>query len=115
MIFQPFDETKGLILDLLPHERTLYRRKSGTVSDRQAIASYVDKAFIVQSLDEMCIRDSSFSWLPISDVFSVDLGFVLDPLSTRMMLVVTGIGLLVHIFSPVSYTHLGHQHHPLDA
>jgi len=41
----------------------------------------------------------SFSWLPISDVFSVDLGFVLDPLSTRMMLVVTGIGLLVHIFS----------------
>ena len=35
----------------------------------------------------------SFSWLPISDVFSVDLGFVLDPLSTRMMLVVTGIGL----------------------
>ena len=42
---------------------------------------------------------ASFSWLPISDVFSVDLGFVLDPLSTRMMLVVTGIGLLVHIFS----------------
>ena len=41
----------------------------------------------------------SFSWLPISDIFSVDLGFVLDPLSTRMMLVVTGIGLLVHVFS----------------
>ena len=41
----------------------------------------------------------SFSWLPISDIFSVDLGFVLDPLSSRMMLVVTGIGLLVHVFS----------------
>ena len=52
VIFQPFDETKGLIVDILPHERTLYRRKSGTVSDRQAIASYVDKAFIVQSLDD---------------------------------------------------------------
>lgn len=52
VIFQPFDETKGLIVDLLPHERTLYRKKSGTVSDRQAIASYVDKAFIVQSLDD---------------------------------------------------------------
>lgn len=37
---------------MLPHERTLYRKKSGTVSDRQAIASYVDKAFIVQSLDD---------------------------------------------------------------
>ena len=52
VIFQPFDETKGLIVDVLPHERTLYRKKSGTVSDRQAIASYVDKAFIVQSLDD---------------------------------------------------------------
>ena len=29
----------------------------------------------------------------------MDLGFVLDPLSSRMMLVVTGIGLLVHVFS----------------
>ena len=27
-------------------------RKSGTVADKQAIASYVDKAFIVQSLDD---------------------------------------------------------------
>lgn len=52
VIFQPFDETKGIIVDLLPRERTLHRRKSGTVSDRQAIASYVDRAFIVQSLDD---------------------------------------------------------------
>ncbi len=41
----------------------------------------------------------SFSWLPVSDTFSVELGFMLDSLSTRMMIVVTGIGLLVHIFS----------------
>ena len=33
-------------------KRTLYRKKSGTVADKQAIASYVDKAFIVQSLDD---------------------------------------------------------------
>lgn len=52
VIFQPFDDRKGIVLDMLPRERTLYRRKSGTVSDRQAIASHVDKAFIVQSLDE---------------------------------------------------------------
>ena len=51
VLFQQFDENKGIIVDMLPRERTLYRRKSGTVADRQAIASYVDKAFIVQSLD----------------------------------------------------------------
>lgn len=52
VIFQPFDENKGMIVDMLPRERTLYRKKSGTVADKQAIASYVDKAFIVQSLDD---------------------------------------------------------------
>lgn len=52
VIFQPFDDDKGIIVDILPRERTLYRRKSGTVADRQAVAAYVDKAFIVQSLDD---------------------------------------------------------------
>ena len=52
VLFQPFDEHKGIIVDMLPRERTLYRKKNGTVSDKQAIASYVDKAFIVQSLDD---------------------------------------------------------------
>ncbi len=52
IIFQPFDEHKGIIVDILPRERTLYRKKSGTVADKQTIASYVDKAFIVQSLDD---------------------------------------------------------------
>jgi len=52
VIFQPFDESKGIIIDMLSRERTLYRKKSGTVADCQAIASYVNKAFIVQGLDD---------------------------------------------------------------
>ena len=52
VIFQPFDANKGIIVDILPRERALYRKKNGRVADRQAIASYVDKAFIVQSLDD---------------------------------------------------------------
>jgi len=52
VLFQPFDDSKGIIVDMLPRERTLYRKKSGTVADKQALASYVDKAFIVQSLDD---------------------------------------------------------------
>jgi len=52
VIFQSFDDSKGIIVDMLPRERTLYRKKSGTVVEKQAIASYVDKAFIVQSLDD---------------------------------------------------------------
>jgi len=52
VFFQPFDQHKGIITAMFPRERVLYRKKSGTVSDKQAIASFVDKAFIVQSLDD---------------------------------------------------------------
>lgn len=51
VILQPFDDNKGIIVDILPRRHTLYRRKSGTISDKQVIVSHIDKAFIVQSLD----------------------------------------------------------------
>lgn len=51
VIFQPTGQDKGVITDILPRSHTLYRRKSGTVSDKQILATHVDKAFIVQSRD----------------------------------------------------------------
>lgn len=51
IIFQPFDNGKGIVVDMLPRARTLYRKKNGSRTTKQAIASYVDKAFVVQSLD----------------------------------------------------------------
>lgn len=52
VLFQSFDDKNGIIVDILPRRKTLYRKKSGTVSDRQVIASWLDKVFIVQSLDD---------------------------------------------------------------
>lgn len=52
IIFQSIDTDKGIILDMLPRQKTLYRLKAGTVSEKQAIASHIDKAFIVHSLDD---------------------------------------------------------------
>lgn len=51
VILQPAGGDKGVIVDILPRRKTLYRRKSGTVSARQTLAVHVDTAFIVQSLD----------------------------------------------------------------
>lgn len=51
VIFQSFDNNKGIIVDVLARKNTLYRRRSGSISAKQAIASHIDKAFIVQSLD----------------------------------------------------------------
>lgn len=49
VIFQPTDADKGIIFDVMPRSKTLYRQKSGSISGKQAIASHIDKAFIVQS------------------------------------------------------------------
>ncbi len=44
-----------------------------------------------------------FSWMPVGDL-SVDVAFRLDQLSMVMVLVVTGVGMLIHVFS-VGYMH----------
>ncbi len=43
----------------------------------------------------------AYTWLPalLKSQHSLSMGLLMDPLAMRMMLVVTGIGLLVHIFS----------------
>lgn len=51
VIFQPMDAKSGIIYDMLPRKNALYRLKRGSVSEKQVIASHVDKAFVVQSLD----------------------------------------------------------------
>ncbi len=45
-----------------------------------------------------------YEWIG-SGVFSVDIGFLLDPLSAVMILVVTGVGFLIHVYS------IGYMHH----
>jgi NADH-quinone oxidoreductase subunit L len=44
-----------------------------------------------------------FTWLPVGG-FSVDIGFLVDPLSMTMVLFVTGVGSLIHLYS-IGYMH----------
>src|SRR5476651_138609 len=41
---------------------------------------------------------TSFEWIALPD-FQIDIGMIFDPLSKGMLLVVTGVGLLIHIYS----------------
>ena len=43
-------------------------------------------------------QPASFEWISLPDL-KIDIGMIFDPLSKGMLLVVTGIGLMVHIFS----------------
>ncbi|MCU1373963.1 MAG: nuoL [Actinomycetia bacterium] len=44
-----------------------------------------------------------FEWLPVGG-FRVDIGFLVDPLSITMVLFVTGVGALIHLYS-IGYMH----------
>ncbi len=48
--------------------------------------------------DSRVIEQILFTWIP-SGTFTVNIAFLLDPLSTVMILVVTGVGFLIHLYS----------------
>jgi NADH-quinone oxidoreductase subunit L len=41
----------------------------------------------------------NFTWLPFSDTLSFDLGILLDPISVMMLIVISTVSLMVHIYS----------------
>lgn len=84
VVFQSTDTDKGIILDMLLRKKVLYRLRSGSVSERQAIASHVDKAFIVQSLDDgfnvrrierFILQTAGEGIMPVLVLTKMDLGF----------------------------------------
>src|SRR5262245_5069225 len=54
---------------------------------------------------ERQIHEVCWTWMRVGD-FSADVAFLLDPLSAVMVLVVTGVGSLIHVYS-VGY--MGHD------
>jgi NADH-quinone oxidoreductase subunit L len=44
------------------------------------------------------LTETAYTWMRVGD-FSASVGFLLDPLSAVMVLVVTGVGFLIHVYS----------------
>jgi NADH-quinone oxidoreductase subunit L len=75
----------------------LYLRKLGIahwVSTASAAATFLIAVLLLRGAE----APQPFHWISIGD-FHLDIGITLDGLSTGMMIVVTGVGLLVHVFS----------------
>jgi NADH-quinone oxidoreductase subunit L len=79
---------------------TLFTRRVKTLSAFISVAA-VGASFICSCLifAQSNISASSHTWIDIHGVFTVPVGFVLDPLSKMMLVVVTGVGGLIHIYS----------------
>jgi NADH-quinone oxidoreductase subunit L len=50
------------------------------------------------------IRAVNFEWLKFTDKLHIDLGIMLDPISVMMLVVITTVSLMVHIYS-IGYMH----------
>jgi NADH-quinone oxidoreductase subunit L len=88
--------------------RRLPKAMSGGLASLVMVASFAVSAISVWQLAGMdagarAIEQSLYTWIA-SDDLNIDVAFYLDPLSAVMILVVTGIGSLIHIYS-IAYMH----------
>ena len=62
--------------------------------------------------EERSVTIMLWSWITIG-TFAPDFALYVDPLSTLMILVVTGVGFLIHVYA-IEYMKLDDEHHDLD-
>ena len=88
--------------------RRLPKAISGSVASSVMVASFVVSAMTVWGLaglpvEQRAIEQTVYTWIASGD-FVLDLTLRVDPLSAVMILVITGIGSLIHIYS-TAYMH----------
>ncbi len=88
--------------------RRLGEPGAGIVATGAVASSFVVSVLIYFDLlgrdeSERSQVETLFSWVPVGDL-SIDLAFLVDPLSIVMCLFVTGVGALIHLYS-IGYMH----------
>src|SRR5687768_15153902 len=82
---------------------TLFTRRSPKVSAQISIAAVAGSFVLTLILfarlgSQVIVSNSGFNWLSVGGL-DVEIGFLVDRLSVLMLLVVTGVGLMIHIYS----------------
>ncbi|MGE5085828.1 MAG: proton-conducting transporter membrane subunit, partial [Bacillota bacterium] len=82
---------------------------AGVIATVAVAISFVSSILLVSDLismpeDARRIAVSFFEWMAV-DKFKINAGFVVDQISAIMILVITGVGTLIHMFS------IGYMHH----
>jgi NADH-quinone oxidoreductase subunit L len=79
---------------------TLFTRRwktlSSYISVAAVLASFACSCAIFRKID---ISAAEITWLDLGGIFKVSIAFTLDQMSKMMLLIVTGVGSLIHIYS----------------
>ncbi len=95
----------GFLILLLVGPR-LGEPASGWLATAMVFGAFVVSIIVFVGLHGRADRTytlSLFTWIPAGR-FNVDVGFLVDPLSSAMILFVTGVGALIHCYS-IGYMH----------
>lgn len=97
------------VLANLAFGRNMSEKAVGVMASAAVGASFLAAAVSVLGLIRMepghrAVEVILYQWFG-SGTFTVDVGFLLDPLSAVMILVVSGVGFLIHVYS------IGYMHH----
>ena len=88
--------------------RRLGEPAAGWLGTAAMAGSFVASVLVFLGLRDRPVSDRTqvqtlFEWVPL-ERFSVDVGFLVDPLSVTMTLFITGVGTLIHLYS-IGYMH----------
>jgi len=79
---------------------TLFTRRwknlSGSISVAAVGVTFVCSCLIFGKID---ISAAPLNWLDVAGIFKAPIGLTIDPLSKMMLLIVSGVGSLIHIYS----------------
>jgi NADH-quinone oxidoreductase subunit L len=103
----PFFPLVGFLVNATMGRR-LSKAVSGGIATLAMLASFVVSASLAWRLlglspASRAISQTLYTWISSGDL-QLDLGFRLDPLSALMVLVVSGVGFLIHVYS-TAYMH----------
>lgn len=82
---------------------------AGTIATLAVFISFICSVILMMDLinapvESRRIAVSFFEWINVAD-FKINAGFVVDQISAIMILIITGVGSLIHLFS------IGYMHH----
>lgn len=87
--------------------KKLTGKTSGIIASLMVLASFIYSAtlfFQLKQITNSAVSVDLFNWIN-SGKLSISFGFLIDPLSVTMMMIITGVGFLIHLFS------MGYMHH----
>lgn len=92
----------GFIINGLMGKK-LSKQMVGMIGSGAVLASFVVSVLVFLNIKDEAVVTNLFTWINIAD-FKVNFSFQADNLSVWMMLIVTGIGFLIHVYS-TGYMH----------